>query len=127
MIGRFLLKKYIANLTLSGIIMAVTDVFDALTSKRSYKEPFPFAESVSIISDEAGKASNTSATAIIIPDNVRFAIYFFNKNLPIIYNYYRKNQNVNKKSSRLKKTDIKHKNFSVVITACKWYDKHINQ
>lgn len=49
------MKKYIANLTLSGIIMAVTDVFDALTSKRSYKEPFPFAESVCIISDEAGK------------------------------------------------------------------------
>ncbi len=35
--------------------MAVADVFDALSSKRSYKQAFPFEESVAIINDEKGK------------------------------------------------------------------------
>ncbi|WHH58803.1 HD domain-containing phosphohydrolase [Petroclostridium sp. X23] len=37
------------EIPLSARIVAVADVFDALTSKRPYKEPFPFKESFDII------------------------------------------------------------------------------
>ena len=42
------------EIPLSARIMAVADVFDALVSKRSYKEPFSFEEAMSIIKDSSG-------------------------------------------------------------------------
>lgn len=39
---------------LSARIVAIADVFDALTSKRPYKEPFSFDESINIITKESG-------------------------------------------------------------------------
>ncbi|SDB06353.1 HD domain-containing protein [Pseudobutyrivibrio sp. YE44] len=39
---------------LSARIMAVADVFDALVSRRSYKEPFTFEKAISIIEESAG-------------------------------------------------------------------------
>ena len=39
---------------LSARIMAVADVFDALVSKRSYKEPFSFDKAMKIIKEESG-------------------------------------------------------------------------
>ena len=39
---------------LSARIMAVADVFDALVSRRSYKEPFTFEKSMEIIKEGAG-------------------------------------------------------------------------
>lgn len=39
---------------LAGRIAAVADVFDALTSKRPYKEPFPIEKAVRIMREEAG-------------------------------------------------------------------------
>ncbi|MBR5419596.1 MAG: HD domain-containing protein [Lachnospiraceae bacterium] len=42
------------DIPLSARIMAVADVFDALVSKRSYKEPFPFEKAMSIIEEGAG-------------------------------------------------------------------------
>lgn len=42
------------NIPLSARIMAVADVFDALVSRRSYKEPFSFEKAVSIIREESG-------------------------------------------------------------------------
>ena len=42
------------EIPLSARIMAVADVFDALVSRRSYKEPFPFEKAVRIIQEEAG-------------------------------------------------------------------------
>ena len=43
------------EIPLSARIMAVADVFDALTSRRSYKDPFPFEKAISIISEGAGR------------------------------------------------------------------------
>ena len=43
------------QIPLSARIMAVADVFDALVSKRSYKEPFPIEEALRIIREGAGK------------------------------------------------------------------------
>ena len=43
------------EIPLSARVMAVADVFDALVSKRSYKEPFPFEKAVDIIREGSGK------------------------------------------------------------------------
>lgn len=42
------------NIPLSARIMAVADVFDALVSKRSYKEGFPLDKAMDIIIEESG-------------------------------------------------------------------------
>lgn len=42
------------EIPVSARIVAIADVFDALTSKRSYKEPFGFEESVKILEDSMG-------------------------------------------------------------------------
>lgn len=42
------------EIPLNARIFAVADVFDALTSKRPYKEPFPFSVAVAILQETAG-------------------------------------------------------------------------
>lgn len=42
------------DIPLSARIMAVADVFDALVSKRSYKDPFPFDKAMDIIREGVG-------------------------------------------------------------------------
>ena len=42
------------DIPLTARIFAIVDVFDALTSKRPYKEPFPFNEAMAIIRGQAG-------------------------------------------------------------------------
>nr|MCR4903364.1 HD domain-containing protein [Butyrivibrio sp.] len=42
------------QIPLSARIMAVADVFDALVSKRAYKDSFSYEKSISIIKEEAG-------------------------------------------------------------------------
>ena len=42
------------NIPLSARVMAVADVFDALVSKRSYKEGFSYEKAFSIIEEESG-------------------------------------------------------------------------
>ena len=42
------------DIPLSARIMAVADVFDAIVSRRSYKEPFTFEKAMSIIREDAG-------------------------------------------------------------------------
>jgi putative two-component system response regulator len=44
-----------SDIPLAGRITAIADVFDALTSKRPYKEPFSLDKSFSIIKEEWGK------------------------------------------------------------------------
>ena len=43
------------DIPLSARVMAVADVFDALLSRRSYKEPFSFEKAMSIIKEGSGK------------------------------------------------------------------------
>ena len=42
------------EIPLSSRVMAVADVFDALVSRRSYKEPFPVDKAIDIIRTDAG-------------------------------------------------------------------------
>ncbi len=43
-----------AEISIEGRITALADVFDALTTKRPYKKPFPFDEAVDIIKKSSG-------------------------------------------------------------------------
>ncbi len=54
------------DIPLSARIMAVADVFDALVSKRSYKEPFPFDKAMQIIEEGAGTQFDPQIAAIFI-------------------------------------------------------------
>ena len=51
------------DIPLSARIMAVADVFDALVSKRSYKDPFPFEKAMDIIREGAGSHFDPSVAA----------------------------------------------------------------
>ena len=53
--------------------MAVSDVFDALVSARSYKKPFTFEEAMNIIKEGAGKHFDPVIAKVFIdnPDRVR--------------------------------------------------------
>jgi HD-GYP domain-containing protein (c-di-GMP phosphodiesterase class II) len=54
------------EIPLSARIMAVADVFDALVSKRSYKEPFPFEKAMDIIKEGAGTQFDPEIAEIFI-------------------------------------------------------------
>lgn len=54
------------DIPLSARIMAVADVFDALVSKRSYKEPFSFEKAMDIIREGAGTQFDPQIAEIFI-------------------------------------------------------------
>jgi HD-GYP domain-containing protein (c-di-GMP phosphodiesterase class II) len=61
------------EIPLSARIMAVADVFDALVSRRSYKEPFTFEKAMDIIREGAGTQFDPQIAEIFIAasDEVR--------------------------------------------------------
>ena len=61
------------EIPLSARIMAVSDVFDALVSARSYKKPFTFEEAMNIIREGAGKHFDPVIAKVFLdnPDRVR--------------------------------------------------------
>lgn len=54
------------EIPLSARIVAVADVFDALTSKRPYKRAFSFEESVQIIKEGSGNAFDPNIVNVVI-------------------------------------------------------------
>lgn len=54
------------NIPLSGRIMAVADVYDALRCKRPYKEPFPHERCVEIIAEESGKQFDPAIVKVFL-------------------------------------------------------------
>ena len=56
---------------LSARIMAVADVFDALVSKRSYKDPFPFEKAMDIIREGAGNHFDPNVASAFMHAEVR--------------------------------------------------------
>lgn len=61
------------EIPLSARIMAVSDVFDALVSARSYKKPFSFEEAMKIIEEGAGKHFDPAIAKVFVenPERVR--------------------------------------------------------
>lgn len=51
---------------LAARIVAIADVFDALTSRRPYKEPFSFEEAVEIIKEGSGKHFDPTLVAVFL-------------------------------------------------------------
>lgn len=65
-----------SDIPLSARIVAIADVFDALTSKRHYKEPFEFDHSVQIIKESAGSHLDPILVEVFLENIDRFkAIY----------------------------------------------------
>jgi putative two-component system response regulator len=60
------------DIPLQGRIMAIVDVYDALVSKRSYKEAFTNEEAVNIININAGKQLNTKIVEVFLEVKDRF-------------------------------------------------------
>jgi response regulator RpfG family c-di-GMP phosphodiesterase len=54
-------------------LIAVADVYDALTSKRCYKAPFPHERSRQIIVEQSGKQFDPAATAAFVKVEAGFA------------------------------------------------------
>ncbi|MBM4038001.1 MAG: response regulator [Planctomycetes bacterium] len=61
------------QIPLTGRIVAVADVFDALISRRPYKEPYSFEQSIEIMSKESGKHFDPQVLGAFlgIRDNIR--------------------------------------------------------
>jgi len=51
--------KSLSDIPVNARIFAIADVFDALTSRRPYKEPFPFDKTMEIIRDSKGTHFDT--------------------------------------------------------------------
>lgn len=54
------------SIPLSGRLMAIADVYDALVSKRHYKDEIPHNQVVSMISDESGKHFDPELIAVFL-------------------------------------------------------------
>jgi len=64
-----------SNIPLSGRLITIVDVYDALRSKRPYKEPFSHAEAVQTIENEAHKF-DPEILATFKDINIEFAKIF---------------------------------------------------
>jgi len=60
------------DIPLQGRIMAIVDVYDAITSERPYKKAFTHDEAVKIISEEAGKQFDPKIAEVFVAINDKF-------------------------------------------------------
>lgn len=61
------------DIPLQGRIMAIVDVYDALVSKRSYKDPFSEEESMKIIMENSGKQFDPNIVEVFYAISGQFA------------------------------------------------------
>lgn len=66
------------EIPLSARIVAVADVFDALTSRRPYKEPFPLDATLNMLSEGSGKHFDPEIIRIVL-ENKPVIIALYNK------------------------------------------------
>ena len=64
------------EIPLFGRIVNVADVFDALMSRRVYKEPFPLDKTIQIMSDLSGKAFDSELIDLLVQNKDRFGAIF---------------------------------------------------
>ena len=62
------------NIPIQGRIMAIIDVYDALISKRPYKNPFTPEEAVKIIMDSAGEMFDPLIAEVFFEERERFIL-----------------------------------------------------
>jgi putative two-component system response regulator len=62
------------DIPLQGRIMAIVDVYDALVSKRPYKEPVPEEEAVNIIAMNAGKQFDPKIVQVFLEIKDKFKV-----------------------------------------------------
>ncbi len=67
------------EIPLSARIMAIADVFDALVSKRCYKEPMTFEEALSVIEKEAGEHFDPNLVAVFLKHKEEYRSLCVNK------------------------------------------------
>jgi len=60
------------KIPLAGRIVSLADVFDALMSRRSYKEPFPFEKTLAIILEGAGKHFDPKLVELFVQHGEKF-------------------------------------------------------
>lgn len=75
-------RKKGMDISIEGQIVAIADVFDALTTKRPYKKAIPIDESFSILQKEAGTHFNPELVEIFI-SNRDLVIDIYNSNYVI--------------------------------------------
>ena len=61
------------QIPLSARIMAIADVFDALVSKRCYKDPIPFSEAFKIIEEDSGKHFDPNLVAVFLKNKDHYS------------------------------------------------------
>ena len=61
------------NIPISGRIMALADAYDALRSRRPYKNPLTREESLRVIGEESGKQFDPAVVAAFLANEPRFA------------------------------------------------------
>ncbi len=72
------------DIPLAGRIVSLADVFDALMSRRSYKEPFSFEETMSIIAENSGKHFDPKLVDLLKKNGKKFQkIFIDNPDLPL--------------------------------------------
>lgn len=59
------------EIPLSARIVAIADVLDALTSRRPYKEPFPFETSIEMIKEGCGTHFDPEILSVVLPNKDR--------------------------------------------------------
>lgn len=75
------------QIPLFGRIIALADVFDALTSKRPYKDAYDFDEAIRMIKDQAGKQFDPSLVKIFLKKKDRIKkIWQATKNIEFLIN-----------------------------------------
>jgi len=64
------------DIPLFGRIVNVADVFDALMSRRVYKEPFPIDKTIQIMSDLSGQAFDPALIDLLVKHKDQFSAIF---------------------------------------------------
>lgn len=67
------------EIPIEGRIVAIADVFDALTSRRSYKEPWSVEKAVDYIREESGRSFDPDLVAVFI-ENISEIIKIYGNN-----------------------------------------------
>lgn len=73
------------EIPLLGRIMAIADVYDALTSERPYKEPFPHEKAVQIVLEESGRHFDPELVEVFLEVQDKFQAISAGRPITAVY------------------------------------------